>query len=102
MEHVGTSHEASSGPGDGCCAECFTGLRRRNAAAIDDDLQEFVDSPRDTIGIILTWLMGHLHDEDTPAEINFTKMEDLGKKLGTYCGKNPTHALMRAVEKVTE
>ena len=35
----------------------------------------FVDSLRDTIGIILTWLMGHLHDEDTPAEINFTKME---------------------------
>jgi acid stress chaperone HdeB len=64
--------------------------------------KSFVDSPRDTIGIILTWLMGHLHDEDTPAEINFTKMEDLGKKLGTYCGKNPTHALMKAVEKITE
>jgi acid stress chaperone HdeB len=64
--------------------------------------KQFVDAPRDTVGIILTWLMGFLHDEDEPAEINFTKMEDVGKKLGTYCGKNPTHALMTAVEKVTE
>ena len=38
--------------------------------------------------MILTRLTGFLHDEDTPAEINFTK-EDLGKKLGVYCGKNP-------------
>ena len=64
--------------------------------------KQFVDSPRDSIGVILTWLTGFLHDEDTPAEINFTKMEDLGKKLGVYCGKNPTHALMTAVEKVSE
>jgi acid stress chaperone HdeB len=64
--------------------------------------KQFVDAPRDTVGIILTWLMGFLHDEDEPAVINFTKMEDVGKKLGTYCAKNPTHALMTAVEKVTE
>lgn len=64
--------------------------------------KQFVDSPRDSIGLILTWLMGYLHDEDEPAEINFTKMEDLGKKLGAYCGKNGSHALMTAVEKVSE
>jgi hypothetical protein len=29
-------------------------------------------------------------------------MEDLGKKLGTYCGQNPTHGVMRALDKVSD
>jgi hypothetical protein len=41
--------------------------------------KQFVDSPKDTIGVILTWMMGHLQDEDEPAELDFSKMEDLGK-----------------------
>jgi acid stress chaperone HdeB len=53
--------------------------------------KQFVDSPKNTIGVILTWMMGYLQDEDEPAELDFSKMEDLGKKLGTYCGQNPTH-----------
>jgi acid stress chaperone HdeB len=64
--------------------------------------KQFVDSPRDTIGVILTWMMGYLQDEDEPAELDFSKMEDLGKKLGTYCGQNPTHGVMRALDKVSD
>ena len=62
----------------------------------------FVESPKDAIGIILTWLIGFYHDEKEPAAIDFTKMADVGKKLGEYCAKNPTHGLMTAVEKVME
>ena len=64
--------------------------------------KQFVDSPKDTIGVILTWMMGYLQDEDEPAEINFTKMEELGKKLGAYCGQNPTHGVMTALDKVSD
>ena len=64
--------------------------------------KQFVDSPEDTIGVILTWMMGYLQDEDEPAELDFSKMEDLGKKLGTYCGQNPTHGVMRALDKVSD
>ena len=64
--------------------------------------KQFVDAPKDSIGVILTWMMGYLQDSDEPAEINFTKMEDLGKKLKTYCDKNPSHALMTALDKVTD
>ena len=64
--------------------------------------KQFVDSPKDTIGVILTWMMGYLQDEDEPAELDFSKMEDLGKKLGTYCGQNPTHGVMRALDKVSD
>jgi acid stress chaperone HdeB len=64
--------------------------------------KQFVDAPKDSIGVILTWMMGYLQDSDEPAEINFTKMEDLGKKLKTYCDKNPSHAVMTALDKVTD
>ena len=64
--------------------------------------KQFVDSPKDTIGVILTWMMGYLQDEDEPAEINFTKMEELGQKLGAYCGQNPTHGVMTALDKVSD
>jgi acid stress chaperone HdeB len=64
--------------------------------------KQFVDSPKDTVGVILTWMMGYLQDENEPAEINFSKMEDLAKKLGTYCGTNPSTALMKAFDTVTE
>jgi acid stress chaperone HdeB len=64
--------------------------------------KQFVDAPKDSIGVILTWMMGYLQDSDEPAEINFAKMEDLGKKLKTYCDKNPSHALMTALDKVTD
>ena len=64
--------------------------------------KQFVDSPRDTIGVILTWMMGYLQDEDEPAELDFSKMENLGKKLGTYCGQNPAHGVMRALDKVSD
>jgi acid stress chaperone HdeB len=79
------------------------------ALAADEVLQlstmtckQFVDAPKDSIGVILTWMMGYLQDSDEPAVINFTKMEDLGKKLKTYCDKNPSHALMTALDKVTD
>ncbi len=64
--------------------------------------KQFVEAPKDSIGVILTWMMGYLQDADEPAEINFTKMEDLGKKLKTYCDKSPSHALMTALDKVTD
>ena len=64
--------------------------------------RQFVDSPKDTIGVILTWMMGYLQDSDEPAELNFGKMEELGKKLGAYCGLNPTHGVMRALDKVSD
>jgi len=64
--------------------------------------KQFVESPKDTIGVILTWIMGYIHDHDEPAAIDFTKMEDVGKKLGAYCGANPSHGLMTAVDKVTD
>jgi hypothetical protein len=62
----------------------------------------FIESPKDAIGIILTWLIGFYHDENEPAAIDFTKMAEVGKKLGAYCAANPSHGLMTAAEKAME
>ena len=64
--------------------------------------KQFVDAPKESIAVILTWMMGYLQDVDEPAVINFTKMEALGNKLKTYCDKNPSNALMTALDKVTD
>lgn len=62
----------------------------------------FIESPKDTIGIVLTWLVGYYHDEDEPAVIDFNKMAEIGKRLGAYCTQNPDADLMDAAEKAME
>jgi len=64
--------------------------------------KQFVDSPKDTVSIILAWMMGYNQDSDEPAEINLTKMDDFGKKLSAYCRQNPTHGVMQAMDKVSD
>ncbi len=77
------------------------------AFAADDTLplasmtcQQFVDSPKaDTI---LTWMMGYEQDADQPAVIDLNKRRELGDKLRAYCKQNPKHAVMSALDNVTE
>jgi HdeA/HdeB family len=77
------------------------------AFAADDTLplagmtcQQFVDSPKaDTI---LTWMMGYLQDADQPAVIDLGKRRELGDKLRVYCKQNPKHAVMSALDNVTD
>jgi acid stress chaperone HdeB len=64
--------------------------------------RQFIGAPKDTEGMILAWMMGYLRDPDEPAEINFSKMEDLAKKLGVYCAQNPAHGVMNALDQVSD
>jgi HdeA/HdeB family len=64
--------------------------------------KQFTESPKDTVTTILTWMMGYNQDSDEPAELNFSKMDDLHKKLDAYCAQNPTHGIMAALDKVTD
>jgi hypothetical protein len=77
------------------------------AFAADDTLplasmtcQQFVGSPKaDTI---VTWMMGYQQDADQPAVIDLKKNRELGDKLRAYCGQNPKHAVMSALDNVTD
>ena len=64
--------------------------------------KQFADSPKDTINTIVNKIMKYNQDSDEPAEINFAKMEELRKKLDTYCAQNPTHGIMAALDNVSD
>src|SRR5215204_1842306 len=62
--------------------------------------EDFVKSPKDTIGNLLMWLSGYYTGEDDDAVIDFDKMATDGQKLGAYCAQNPTISLLTAAEKI--
>ena len=62
--------------------------------------KEFVESSKETIGLILMWLDGYYTEDEDKAIIDFDKMKQKGEKLGAYCGANPTHGLMTAAEDI--
>ncbi len=76
------------------------------AASGQDIEEDFVRTISICLGLVTAMVtsacLAELQDEDEPAELDFSKMEDLGKKLGTYCGQNPTHGVMRALDKVSD
>ena len=64
--------------------------------------QQFVDSRKETIGLLLMWLHGYLNDDDSPPVIDFDKITKDGEKLAAYCVTNPTNGLMTAAEQVLD
>ncbi len=61
---------------------------------------DFINSDKQTIGLILMWLEGFYSDQDAKPIVDFDKMKSNGGKLGEYCGKNPGHSLITAAEDV--
>ena len=62
--------------------------------------EDFVKSPKETIGNLMMWLSGYYTGEDDDAIIDFTKMADDGQKLGKFCAENPTISLLTAAERI--
>jgi HdeA/HdeB family protein len=64
--------------------------------SLDHDLEY----DKDNLAIMLMWLDGYYADEDAPPIVDFDKMAENSKKLGEYCGKNPSHSVITAADKV--
>lgn len=62
--------------------------------------KKFFEYSKENISLVLMWLDGYYQDEDADPIVDFDKMADSAKKLGEYCGKNPTHSLITAAERV--
>ncbi|KQZ01869.1 hypothetical protein ASD45_14160 [Pseudolabrys sp. Root1462] len=62
--------------------------------------KDFVTSDKDTIGLIMMWLVGFYAAQDAKPIVDFDKMKENGGKLGEYCGKNPSHSLITAADDV--
>jgi len=62
--------------------------------------QQFQQSDKEEIKIILTWIDGYYKDEKDPPIIDTDKFVENAKKLGQYCTANPTVGLITAAEKL--
>ncbi|WP_029354226.1 HdeA/HdeB family chaperone [Bosea sp. 117] len=60
--------------------------------------KQFVDSDKDTIGIVLAWLDAYYRDEDSPPVIDTDKFVQNAEKLGAYCASNPQIGLITAAD----
>jgi acid stress chaperone HdeB len=62
--------------------------------------KDFVAKNKEEVGIILTWLDAYYKDENDPPIIDTEKFVANAKKLGEYCGANPTIGLITATDKL--
>ena len=51
---------------------------------------------------ILMWLEGYFSEENASPIVDYNTMNEHGSKIGEYCGRNPTHSVITAAEKVFE
>lgn len=62
--------------------------------------KQFVESDKDTISMMLTWLDGWYKGDSDEAKIDTEVFIENAKKIGEYCGKNPTTSIVNAAEAV--
>jgi acid stress chaperone HdeB len=85
------------------CLFAFTTTMPSSAQVLDLSTvkcKDFVESGERNISLILMWIQGYYTEEDDPPLIDFEKMAENGKKLGEYCGKNPSAGLITAADEV--
>lgn len=62
--------------------------------------QQFVDSDKDTITMMLTWLDGWYKGDSDEAKIDTDIFVENARKIGAYCRSNPTTSIVNAAEAV--
>lgn len=62
--------------------------------------KQFVDSDKDTIMIVLTWLDGWYKGDSDEATFDTDEFVENAKKFGSYCQTNPTISIVNAAEKI--
>lgn len=62
--------------------------------------KQFVESDKDTIATMLTWLDGWYKGDSDEAKIDTDVFVENARKIGEYCGKNPTTSIVNAADKV--
>jgi len=62
--------------------------------------KQFVESDKDTITMMLTWLDGWYKGDSDEAKIDTEVFVENAKKIGEYCGKNPTTSIVNAADAV--
>ncbi|MBQ9451892.1 MAG: hypothetical protein IJU65_01165 [Desulfovibrio sp.] len=61
--------------------------------------KEFLDAG-DNMSMMLTWIDGYMSAKSDNTMLSEEWMKKLGTHMGQYCGKNPGHTIMQAMEAV--
>ena len=64
--------------------------------------KEFLESGKEGIMIIWSWLYGYYADQDADPVIDFAKLTSQGQKLAEFCKANPTTGLVDAAQPIYE
>jgi acid stress chaperone HdeB len=64
--------------------------------------KEFIESGKDGIMIIWSWLYGYFADQDADPVVDFADLTSMGQKLADYCKANPTVDVITAAEPIYE
>jgi acid stress chaperone HdeB len=62
--------------------------------------KQFVESSKDEIGTVLTWLDGWYKGDEDEAIIDTDVFVANAKKFGTYCAANPNISIVNAAEEI--
>jgi acid stress chaperone HdeB len=62
--------------------------------------KEFLESGKDGVMIIWSWLYGYYTDQDADPIIDFAKLTEQGQKLAEFCKTNPGVDIIRAAEPI--
>jgi acid stress chaperone HdeB len=74
-----------------------------NAVVLDlstMNCKQFVESDKDTIMMVLTWMDGWYKGDSDEAIVDTEVFVENAKKFGAYCGKNPTISIVNAAEAI--
>ena len=64
--------------------------------------KELIESGKDGLVIIWSWLYGYYSDQDADPVIDFDKLTKQGQKLVEYCQRNPSTDIITAAEPIYE
>ena len=62
--------------------------------------KQFIESDKDTIGTMLTWMDGWYKGDEDTAIIDTDVFVANARKFGAYCAANPTISIVNAAEEV--
>ena len=62
--------------------------------------QQFLQSSKDEVEMIMTWLDGYYHEEGSTPIFNTEELADDAKSLSEFYTANPTVSIAQAAEKV--
>ena len=61
--------------------------------------KDFLQSGKDNIAVIITWLDGYYKEKDDPPVIDLANFSQKSEKLAKFCADNPDNGLITAADK---